>query len=412
MSSTNYHTPLSAGQGGDVSDHNTIFANLDQGITDNAADIVTNAADIVTLSASVASLDPDLLARMFMGGRLTLSSGVPETTSDVTGATSLYYTPLPTGAIVGLYNTVASAWQAHALSEVTYSLSGLNEDTLYDVFLYDNSGVLTMEVVAWNSSGGSVTAATNATPIQITSNSHGLVTGDVVAVRNVGGNTAANGVFAITKVDNNNYTLDGSVGSGAYTSGGTWKQINVTRATALATQDNIYVKASAANKRWLGTIMTTGLSGQCEMSGSFAGVWNLYNQREFELYVIETANNWSWATASWRVANGNAANIVRFVRGLNMNLVQAQVILSCYASTGAYYAPGIGVDKVTTNSARLRPAPSATGVVQPAVADYKGKPDEGHHFLSWIEFGGTSGGALGDNGASQIQSGLTAKVMA
>lgn len=66
-----------------------------------------------------------------------------------------------------------------------------------------------------------ITAASNATPIVITSTAHGLVTGDAVTVAAVGGNTAANGNWLVTKIDANTFSLDGSVGNGAYTSGGT-----------------------------------------------------------------------------------------------------------------------------------------------------------------------------------------------
>lgn len=66
-----------------------------------------------------------------------------------------------------------------------------------------------------------VTGATNATPIVITATAHGLATGDEVFIAAVGGNTAANGKFTITKVDANSFSLNGSSGNAAYTSGGT-----------------------------------------------------------------------------------------------------------------------------------------------------------------------------------------------
>lgn len=70
-------------------------------------------------------------------------------------------------------------------------------------------------------SGASITNATNATPIQITATSHGLVTGQLVTITGVVGNLAANGTFNVTFVDANNFTLNGTTGGGAYTSGGT-----------------------------------------------------------------------------------------------------------------------------------------------------------------------------------------------
>lgn len=70
---------------------------------------------------------------------------------------------------------------------------------------------------------GSVLSASSASPINIGSLLHGLSTGNTVTVEDVGGNTAANGTFAVTVVDSNNFTLDTSVANGTYSSGGTWK---------------------------------------------------------------------------------------------------------------------------------------------------------------------------------------------
>lgn len=67
-----------------------------------------------------------------------------------------------------------------------------------------------------------IVGATNATPIVITTSANHLyATGDSVAITGVGGNTAANGYWKITVLSATTYSLDGSVGSGAYTSGGT-----------------------------------------------------------------------------------------------------------------------------------------------------------------------------------------------
>lgn len=66
-----------------------------------------------------------------------------------------------------------------------------------------------------------ITDATNATPIVVTSNSHGLSDDDVIKVFNVGGNTAANGVWKVANATDNTIELYGSEGNAAYTSGGT-----------------------------------------------------------------------------------------------------------------------------------------------------------------------------------------------
>ena len=71
------------------------------------------------------------------------------------------------------------------------------------------------------STANPITAATNAGPIQVTFlNAHGMLTGDYCNLTGVQGNTAANGWWQVTVKDANNVYLNGSVGNGAYTSGG------------------------------------------------------------------------------------------------------------------------------------------------------------------------------------------------
>lgn len=71
-----------------------------------------------------------------------------------------------------------------------------------------------------------ITAASNATPIVVTSTSHGFTNGDIVLVGAVGGNLAANGIWKIANQAANTFELTDPVtgtnvvGSAAYTSGG------------------------------------------------------------------------------------------------------------------------------------------------------------------------------------------------
>src|SRR5512135_1078249 len=53
---------------------------------------------------------------------------------------------------------------------------------------------------------GTVSTATNAAPIVITSAGHNRVNGDYVKVSGVGGNTAANGLFVVTMIDPNTFS--------------------------------------------------------------------------------------------------------------------------------------------------------------------------------------------------------------
>lgn len=79
-------------------------------------------------------------------GRLTLTSGVPVTTSNVTGATNVYYTPY-VGNKIALY--VGSAWVLRTFTEITHALGTVTNARPYDFFAYDNAGAVAIEKLAW-----------------------------------------------------------------------------------------------------------------------------------------------------------------------------------------------------------------------------------------------------------------------
>lgn len=70
---------------------------------------------------------------------------------------------------------------------------------------------------------GDVEGANTSSPITITSTAHGLTTGTVVTLKNVGGQTGANGTFAVTVLSDDAFQLIGSTSVSAWTSGGTWQ---------------------------------------------------------------------------------------------------------------------------------------------------------------------------------------------
>ena len=97
------------------------------------------------------------MSRYVFQGRLTLTSGTPYPTASVTDATTLYLTPLPTGNLLSLYTS--GAWKLYTLTEKSLTLTSLpTASRPYDIFVYDNSGTLTLEAVAWTST---TTRATN-----------------------------------------------------------------------------------------------------------------------------------------------------------------------------------------------------------------------------------------------------------
>lgn len=140
--STNHHTPHSTGDALNASVLNSVYSDLDSAITTNAAAIAGASGTVVPGT---------------MQGRLTLSSTLPVTTSDVTGATTLYLLPYR-GELVALYDGT-SEWAYFNLPAAGVSVSiPATTDTNYDVYLYDNSGTLALELVAWTNDTTRATA--------------------------------------------------------------------------------------------------------------------------------------------------------------------------------------------------------------------------------------------------------------
>lgn len=91
-------------------------------------------------------------------GRLTLTSGTPVTIADVSAAVTAYWTPYG-GNLIALYDGV-SLWNLRTFSEITISLVGLTASRPYDIFAFDNSGVVTIETLVWTSATARATALT------------------------------------------------------------------------------------------------------------------------------------------------------------------------------------------------------------------------------------------------------------
>ena len=90
-----------------------------------------------------------------------------------------------------------------------------------------------------------VSGASNATPIVITTPANHLyATGDRVSVAGVLGNTAANGLFLIVVISSTTFSLTGSVGNGAYVSGGVCADYSMTPQTTLPSDGDAFNAAA------------------------------------------------------------------------------------------------------------------------------------------------------------------------
>lgn len=392
----------------------------------NGDALVDFGAGTKTVICSLPSRQARLLeSPIQLPGRLTGASGTPVPTSDQTGVSTLYYALYPPrGNLLSLYKN--GVWRPYPISEIQGAVPS-SVFRIYDVYAYDNdyddSGELDFEFVAWDSGGqttASVSGATNATPIVVTtSSSHGFSTGNLVGCNSFGGNTAPNGkMWSITVLSSTTFQLDGSVGNGAYTSGGTVYLIPTARTTNYTTQDGMLVQSGATDRLLLGSIMTGATSGQTEDSESARLIINAHNRIFRKLKCVETTDSWTYSTNTNRPSNNNTTlgqnrlmwlcsiaeetieffNCQSYLRGSAVNQVGALV--------------GIGIDSTSVNSADINGGLSDTNG-NTAVGKYDGIPSIGAHYAQRLE--GVAGASAtttwyGDNGWTTLKSGMVGRV--
>lgn len=264
------------------------------------------------------------------GGRLTLSSGIPVTTSDVTAATTLYFTPYH-GSQVALFDGT-SVWAAFSFTELSIAVPNTTVQ-MYDVFISQTAGVCALNLVAWTNDS--------------------------------------------------------------------------TRATAIVLQNGVYVKSGATTNRYLGSFRTTASLGQTEDSKANRLVWNYIQRVPRQLSVFETTNSWNYTTATWRQANGAAANQFGIVVGVAEGPIRITLLVGFSHSAGGVRAiVAIGEDSTSATPSVTKGswgsiAPSGT-LYQQIMATFMTIPAVGYHFYAWLERAQASGTMTwyGDNNLS------------
>lgn len=91
------------------------------------------------------------------GGRLTLETGVPVSTTDQTAKTSIFYTPFVHN-VIPLWD--GTNWTPTVFTEVTQALGTITSGRPYDVFGFLNAGALNTEILSWTSDTARATAVT------------------------------------------------------------------------------------------------------------------------------------------------------------------------------------------------------------------------------------------------------------
>lgn len=358
-------------------------------------------------------------------GRLTLTTGMPITTADVTGAATMYFTPTGKGGRIALYS--GSAWAVFTLTEISLALGTLVNAQGYDVFVYDNAGTRTLELAEW---ANATVTMTIATPGVVTWTAHGMSTGMSITFTNSGGalptGVTANTQYFITVVDANTFKLSTTLitlaaatfiaTSGTQSGTHTGHQPQA-RATALVLQDGVLCKTGALTRRFVGAFMASSTT-TTEESVAKRFVSNYYNRTLRELRRFEAASSWTYNTATIRQANANVANQVAVFVGfadvpLNLNLAVAG------SSAGTTYAQG-GIGEDSTNT--IHPSCIA-GAVQSAAANALAalaatlniSPTLGYHQYVWLEWAQVASlftmWQTGWGAGSSQNSGLTGRIL-
>ena len=245
-------------------------------------------------------------------GRLTLESGVAVSTTDQTAKTTVYFTP-HIGTNISLYDS--GDWDIFTFSELSLSISGYTADTNYDIFVYDNSGTLTLESTAWTD--------------------------------------------------------------------------DTTRATALTTQDGVYVKSGATTRRYLGTIRTTSSTGQCEDSVTRRFVWSYYNQVKKLSHASDSGDH-TYTTLTWRAWNNSTTARFFFVVGLTHGMLIAQMTHQRY-QYNTFALDGTTFSEIPGNNLTGHNGLTTAGYTSSLVSHWM-YVDAGYHFIQAMEYGLTTYG--------------------
>lgn len=104
-----------------------------------------------------------------------------------------------------------------------------------------------------------------------------------------------------------------------------------TRATALTTQDGVWVRSAASTKRYLGTIYIDA-ARKCQETAQKRYVWNYYNRVFRNFYTAELTNHtYNGAARKWN--NSDTGNLLEFVIGINEEVMYC--IISAMMNAGA-----------------------------------------------------------------------------
>lgn len=191
--------------------------------------LITGITLATTTPVSILSVAHGVVTgdRVFIGGVIVGTVALMGTVHQITRTDNDNFT------LNGTNSSLYTAWGSGGTIHKCVDVVGLKADhDIFSIIAYDGDGTAAVSVIDVTALAGitpaviPITAITlvTATPVKITSASHGLVTGDWVGIDGVVGGTVEliGKSYSVTKVDANNFTLNGTYSDNftAWTSGG------------------------------------------------------------------------------------------------------------------------------------------------------------------------------------------------
>lgn len=285
------------------------------------------------------------------GGRISLTSSVPITESDVTGATNVFLVPYESNWGSWYNGTTWQSYQYQGQPSMSLQSSVHTSCSAYDVYDFlVNGKPLIGTATAWTSTTTRSSLA------------------DI---------TLFQGVYV------NQSAMSVNTGSAIYT-------------------------VPALTARLRGGFRTISIAGQTEDSLLNRYVWDMYRPVWRPMKRVDTTTSWTLNSSSFRQANGSTANQVNWFQGVAGRPVNLRVQTEFISTSAAIQeaGSGIGIDSTTFNSASITSNQASDTTYNQfgtyMDSEYAGYPGIGYHQGVWLEYG-TVATFYGNNGASQTK---------
>lgn len=242
-------------------------------------------------------------------GYLTPTSNTPIITSDVTAATSFYYTPY-IGNMIPIYNGASIVNTTFTQLQCTMTAGAQALGGIYDAYVFNDAGTIRLGL----------------SPTWAAGTSGSVAAGSCARGSGTGGT-------ALTRI-----------------AAGVW-----TNAVAMTVNNTATTYSIPANRgTYVGTVYIDAVAGQINLYRGYGqsrvwGIWNAYNGNEIYIKAGDPTASWTYATNTIRPSNNSTSNKITLLTGL----AQSQYYLSFkqkVALVGGSNEVQIGVGMNATNA--------------------------------------------------------------